>query len=170
MNREKGNILDLSFQIIFHYCKYSELIGCMSGLMYLANFRYINFRSYPFICHWWDCSCLNVLTLCAHHVTQGDYHGFANFSLIMGSLGRFTSSSCSVESAWPGALPHLASPRVRSPASRHRSGIRALWTSARPSADVERQMGACWMRLLWSQQTVQFTKNWFLVLSLSPSR
>lgn len=37
MNREKGNILDLSFQIIIHYYKKSKSIGHLSGLMYLAN-------------------------------------------------------------------------------------------------------------------------------------
>lgn len=64
----------------------------------------------PSIHHWWDYRCLNVTKLCVHHVTHGDYCGFVNFSLGMGSLGRLTSSSCSVKSAWPGALPHLASP------------------------------------------------------------
>lgn len=107
---------------------------------------------------------LHITTLWIHHVALGGCNGFAKFSLTMGSLGSFASSSCSVESAQPGTPPHLASPPpciVCSPAPRHQSGIRALWTSARPSADVKRQIGACWTRLLWSQQTVQFTKSWF---------
>lgn len=50
------------------------------------------------------------VSLNAPQVPYYSYHGFANFSLTMGSLGRFTSSSCSDESAEPGALPHLAPP------------------------------------------------------------
>lgn len=61
----------------------------------------------------------------------------------------------------------LSPPGAPCLASRHWSSIVALWTSARPSANVEQQMGPCWMCLLWSQQSVQFTKGWFLVLSLS---
>lgn len=102
---------------------------------------------------------LNIITLWIHHVALGGYNGFANFSLTMGSLGSFASSSCSL--ARRSATPCLPPCIVCSPAPRHQSGIRALWTSARPAADVKRQMGACWTRLLWSQQTVQFTKNWF---------
>lgn len=96
--------------------------------MHLANAYFIclffrNVRSYPLIFRKWDCSSLNITTLCVRHVTQGDYRGLANSSLTMGSSGRFTPSSCSAESSWPGALPHLASPHVSIPASRHWSGI-----------------------------------------------
>lgn len=88
-----------------------------------------------------------IASLSVHHAAELDYCSFVE-----------SVSSC-----------HTVPPKpcVRSPSFSNCSRIMVLWTWVRTSADVELQIAARWMRLLWYWQTVQFTKNCFLVVCRS---
>lgn len=151
------------------FCEHGKFKKLISPLMISANVIIYEYLC-PSIHHWWDYRCLNVTKLCVHHVTHGDYCGFVNFSLSMGSLGRLTSSSCSVKSAWPGALPHLASPpsiyAAKLPPSGEGSGPCERLPGPQRMSSSKWEHVEC---ICFDLSRLKFTKNWFLVLSPTPS-